>query len=35
MILLNQEGAWFNKIASVWMSVCVYVFVSTPEAINK
>ena len=35
MILLNQAGTWFNKIASVCMSVCVYVFLSTPEAINN
>ena len=32
-ILLNQARAWFLKIASVWMCVCVYV--SAPRAIKN
>ena len=26
-LLLNQACAWFLKIVSVWMSVCVFVYV--------
>ena len=41
-IIFNQACAgrrpartWFLKIVSVWMSVCVSVCVSAPEAINN
>ena len=32
---LNQAHAWFLEIDPVRMSVCVFVCVSTPEAINN
>ena len=34
-ILRNQARTWFLKIDPVWTSVCVFVCVSAPEAINN